>query len=56
MVLALTGIGCEKEAVCQPEAVSPVKETDASSVPVTDQMRPVCVPVSLGAFQRHGSG
>ena len=37
---------------CQPEAVSPVKVTEASCVPVLDQIRPVWVPDSLEAFQK----
>ena len=41
MVLACTLSGVDSACRCQLEAVSPENVTDASSVPVDNQMRPV---------------
>ncbi len=41
----MTASGVERVAFCQPLAVSPVKVTPASLVPVALQMLPVWVPV-----------
>ena len=45
MVLAVTATGVAKVACCQPLAVSLVKVTDASRVPVEVQSDPMWVPV-----------
>ena len=44
-MLAATGRGAPKVAVCHPVAVSPVKEADASFVPLAAHSEPVWVPV-----------
>ena len=51
-MFADSGTGVVKFACCQPApAVSPVTGSVASSVPVEDQRRAVCVPVSFTSFQ-----
>ncbi len=45
VVSALMRTGAAKVAVCQPVAVSLVKVTVPSNVPVSLQSDPVCVPV-----------
>ena len=45
-----SGVG--RACACHPSAVSLVNTTDVNRVPVLDQMLPVCVPVSPGAFQK----
>ncbi len=42
---AVIATGVAKVACCQPEALSPVKVTDASFVPVADHRFPTWVPV-----------
>ena len=45
VVPAASARGLANVAVCQPVAVSPVKVTLASRVPVDDQIDPRCTPV-----------
>ena len=44
-MLAVIATGLENNICCQPEAVSFVKVTVASLVPVLDHRLPTCVPV-----------
>ena len=50
MVLALIATGFEKLTCCHPEALSPVKLADASSVPPVLHRLPMCVPVFVLAL------
>ncbi len=45
MVSRVIGTAMGSASSCQPEAVSPVNSTSASSWPVPDQRCPTCVPV-----------
>ncbi len=49
VVFLATATGCARFTVCQPDAVSPLNVTEASSAPVADHRCPDFVPTGLFA-------